>query len=373
MEDINGKRPWGYYKNINNVIEDSKKCSFRSEFRNKYQGAYNYARKNGLLDSMTWLKPKQVEKGNLSNEPIHCVYVYIDEENKMAYVGATKDIKRRQYAHKSKKDKVWKHFDAVGLDVPKPIILRNNLRPIERQAEERNFSIFYKEHGYILLNKLNLTGVGKGSLGGGYIKWSKDAVYKKAQSFDSIKDFLTIEAGAYDAALKFGMMSPDILPWLYVNRKPNSWWSIKIHVVEEAKKYSTWHDFETNSARAARSARENGWKDELYWLTCPQVSPRYWQNINNIINNTKYITSPTELKKNFSAAYNYVNENNLWHLLPWIKFKTERKGYWQIKSNVMNVAKTCSSRNDFKKHFQTAYYSAIKHGWLEELFPSQEK
>lgn len=357
----------GYWDVKENVIEEAKKHTYKSDFHRLAPAAYASAKRHNWLDILDMFRHKNIDKAE--SGPVHVVYVYIDEENRKAYVGATNDMKRRDYEHHTKNDDpLFKQYVAIGKDLPSYKILFDGLTIIERQREERIQSLYYRDElHYSLLNNIDLTGENVGSIGSLAWKWTRTDVIREAEKYKTPKEFFTQAAGAYDAALRYKMMNEETFPWFYSKKRPQGWWNVKEHVLEESKKYSTWHDFETNSARAARSAREHGWKDELYWLTCPQVSPGYWQNINNIINNTKHITSPIELKKNFSAAYNYVNENNLWHLLPWIKFKTERKGYWQIKSNVMNVAKACSSRNDFKKKYPTAYYSAIKNGWIDEM------
>ena len=49
------KHPKGFWKNIKNVLEESKKYSSRTEFKKKSQSAYNVARNMDILDKMYWL------------------------------------------------------------------------------------------------------------------------------------------------------------------------------------------------------------------------------------------------------------------------------------------------------------------------------
>jgi len=49
------RKPKNYWKEKENVIEESKKYSTRTEFKNGSSKAYEYARLNKWLDEMTWL------------------------------------------------------------------------------------------------------------------------------------------------------------------------------------------------------------------------------------------------------------------------------------------------------------------------------
>ena len=78
------------------VIEESKKYKTRTEFSQKKSAAYKFARINGLLDEMVWLvrpKPKRSEIND------YCVYCYIDECNKVAYIGLTDCPRKRHHEH----------------------------------------------------------------------------------------------------------------------------------------------------------------------------------------------------------------------------------------------------------------------------------
>lgn len=99
----------------------------------KYPSAYASARLHNWLKDMSF-KIKENGYG-----PIHIVYVYLDEENKYAYVGATNDINRRDREHRDpvKPDNLYKHFIERGLKIPKPKVLRDGLTVIERQRLEK--------------------------------------------------------------------------------------------------------------------------------------------------------------------------------------------------------------------------------------------
>ena len=58
-----------------------------------------------------------------------------------------------------------------NLPIPEPIILEENLTPIEAQFYEGYYVEKYRNEGWNVLNKAK-TGVAKSSIGGGYIKYT---------------------------------------------------------------------------------------------------------------------------------------------------------------------------------------------------------
>lgn len=152
---------------------------------------------------MTWFQPKGYERA--SRGPVHIIYVYIDKDKKCAYVGATNNIDRRDYEHRTQtNDTVFKYFAKEGKEVPKYKILREGLTVVERQREERIQSLYYRDilH-YTLLNNVNATGENTGSLGSLVYKWTRSKVIREAQKYKTPTEFFTNSAGAYDAALKY--------------------------------------------------------------------------------------------------------------------------------------------------------------------------
>lgn len=412
------RKPVGYWKEKNNVFEESQKYNYRSEFCEGCYLAFFTAKNNGWLNEMTWLKKtrnspkgywvdkekvfKEARKYKYKSEfrhkapsayksallhhwlgemdfetkvskgdprgPIHIIYVYIDEVNKYAYVGATNDMKRRDWEHKNQKnDPVYKYFYGKGLKIPAYKILLDGLTIVERQREERVQSLYYRDvlH-YTLINNINLTGENVGSVGSLIKKWTKKAVLREAEKYKTPTEFFTKSAGAYDAALKYKMMNNETFPWFYSKRMPPRWWSVKEHVFEESKNYKSWNEFFLKSPAAHFSARKHKWEYEMTWLLRDQVPQGYWQNEENVIEESKKYSTRTDFFKGCHAAYDYVAKNNLWEKMPWIKTKVKEHGYW-TKERVFEEGGKYSTKMEFKRGAPTAYSLATKNKWINEM------
>lgn len=359
------RRENGYWNVKENVFAVATKCSYKSEFRKKYPGAYASAWVHHWLDEMHF--QTKDSKGD-PRGPIHIIYVYIDEVDKCAYVGATNDIKRRDSEHRREEnDPVFKHFKAKGIEIPKCKILLDGLTIVERQREERIQSLYYRDvlH-YKLLNNPNLTGENIGSIGALASKWTKAKVIREAEKYKTPTEFFTKSAGAYDAALRYKMMNKETFPWFYSNRMPPRWWNDKGHVFEESRKYTTWEEFFWKSPAAHFSARKHKWAEEMTWLIRKQAPQKYWQDENNLINESKKYKTKTEFFKGCHAAYDYAQKHNLWEKMPWIKTTIKESGYW-TKERVLEEGKKYSTKKDFLKNAPTAYSKANKYHWMDEM------
>lgn len=356
------KRSKGYWNVKENVFAEAEKYESKSLFHQKAPGAYASALAHHWLEEMNF-KEKDSGYG-----PIHIVYVYLDEINKYAYVGATNDIKRRDSEHRREEnDPVYKHFKAKEIDIPKCKVLLDGLTIVERQREERIQSLYYRDvlH-YQLLNNPNLTGENIGSLGALASKWTKSKVIREAEKYKTPTEFFTKSAGAYDAALRYKMMNKETFPWFYSNRMPPRWWNDKEHVFEESKKYKTWEEFFWKSPAAHNSARRHKWADEMTWLVRKQAPQSFWQNEENVIEESKKYSTKTEFFKGCHAAYDYAKKHNLWDKMPWIKTTIKESGYW-TKERVFEEGAKYSTKIEFKKNSSTAYNIATKNKWINDM------
>ena len=244
------------------AFKEARNYETRSEFQKGNPTAYNLARKHGWLDEMTWFVDGRVKKFTNKNDS---VYKYYWEETNAIYIGRTlvSEQPRRHNAHStSEEDTVFRYAKENGLAVPPMEIIEENITPIEGLEREDIWVKYYKEKGYNVLNKAK-TGVGSGSLGAmNFGKWTKEAVFEKANEYNTRSEFAKGCSSAYDAARRNGWLKE--IFWFKEGKKPNNYWNNWERVFEEAKKYSTREDFKKGCQTAYHAAWRNGWLDKLF-------------------------------------------------------------------------------------------------------------
>lgn len=410
------KHPNGYWTD-DVILEESHKYETRTDFRENSPIAYNEASKRGLLHKMIWLENRRIK--TLDNYPIFTVYGYFyeDQNQKVAYVGLTKrKMKFRDAEHKriirGKKDPLLNFCDSIGIDVPKPIILAENLLPEEAQCKEEEYSDFYYEKGYKLLNDPRLTGKGKSSLGY-YNKWTPNQVIEKSKEYKSKSEFKEGSQAAYNAAIKYRLL--ELMTWLKPKKakerltkevvfalshkyeymrefrknqlgaynkakaqnwliemswldtkapvEDKKWW--KEAVIEESKKYNSKIAFKNGSPSAYSKACEKGWIKDMSWLL-PQRKDNYWTR-ETVFLHSKECKSRREFSIRYSTAYGIARNNEWLDEMTWLVPKCKPNGYWNVKRHVMEEAKKYKTRSEFAKKADAAYRNAIKNGWIGEM------
>jgi len=231
-------------------------CHNISEMAEKSSKAAKYARENGWIEQYTWFE-NYIE--NLKDFR-YCIYVYTD--GIAAYIGLTRDyrIKGRHREHNNKKngkyDALKTYFNNKGEELPKPIILINDLTPELAQYYENFYKEKYESDGYLILNK-----VATGSLGGGYFRHTKEECENVAKKYDTLVDFYKNEESIYTAARQHGWLKD----YTWLKRQEQEIVSYE-EAYEEAKKYEYIGDFSKNAQRQYNAAYKRGWLKDYTWL-----------------------------------------------------------------------------------------------------------
>ena len=285
--------------NKESVINESKKYKTRSDFERGSGSAYHFARLHNLLDEMTWLnRPEKI------NGFIYCVYVYIDEENKVAYVGLTKNKNDRHYSHsnliENKLSPVYKYFTNIGKDVPNPKYLEDNISCDEAREKEDYWRRWYSDNGYFMLNK-GKTGSKCGSLGGISLKWSKKKVFEESKKYTSKKDFELGCRTAYHKAWKNNWLKD--MYWL---KYRNEYFTDEV-VIEKSKEYKFVGDFKKYSKKEYSYAVRHKLLEKMTWL---QSKIKKWTKEEVIEESKKYKTK-MELYRGNNSAYTYAWKNHI--------------------------------------------------------------
>ena len=353
-------KPKNYWLTKENAINESKKYKTRSEFCKGSCGAYQRSLKKGWLDEMTWLTKK-----NVCKDPVDCVYKYHFVNENAVYIGRSINPELRDKQHRIiEKDTVNKFAKEYNVEIPKMEIIEDKLTVIEGAERECYWEKYYRENGFNTINKRPC-----GSLGLMCSKWNKEKCFEEARKYKTRSEFKKNSSQAYHLSIANKWI--DDMTWMPKTQNvPNKHWNNKNNIINEAKKYKTRGEFRNKSYGAYRAAIKYGYIDELTWLNKKKNVPNgYWQNKENVINEARKYKTRGEFQKNNVSAYESARKNNWFNEMDWFERPKERRqrGHWQNKENVINESKKYKTRSEFKFLSQRAYDSARKNDWLGEM------
>ena len=95
----------------------------------------------------------------------------------------------------------------------------------------------------------------------------------------------------------------------------------------------------------------------------------YWNIEENVVNEAKKYISRTEFKKKSQTAYNSAIKHKWINDMPWLDSNNNKlpKGYWKNKENMMEEARKYSTKEEFKKGNLTAFLAAYRYGYIDEM------
>jgi hypothetical protein len=385
------RKPKGFWDNEDNLRKVASDCDTLTEFQQRYQTAYNKARKKGkeFFDSITnhMNKPtpkytddelrkiaKQYEtkkdfaNGNngayqvalrrgveffdditsdmisLGSKHKRMVYGYFFPINNAVYIGLTYNINERNKQHliidvDEKKQTTVAKFINETQENPELYKFTDYIDVQEAQKKEGEYVNKFKNSGYLILNKVKTGGLGHG------LKYSDEELKDLLSNIFDYKDLYTKHYPLYKSAKRRGrIFLNDATSHMIKIQKNRINWS-KDLVKQYAQDYKSKDEFRTAFRGAAKYAKEHGFWDELF---------------------PKEIPSPEEIIK-VAVEYNTQNDFRLAHptlynhaknlkLLPTIIFKKSKKrGPSLTPDDVIRIAKKYKTLNDFIKKENSAY------------------
>lgn len=221
----------------------------RKDFFTYNRSAYEYARKNKILDEVCQHMIK------LGNRYSKCVYAYEFEDNHV-YIGITNNLLRRNTDRLTREsDAVSKHIKLTGLQ-PTIIQLTDYIHRDDAARLEGEYVKQYTDNNWLILNKAKT-----GGLGGDTIIWTKEKCLEEALKFETKSDFNLHSKGAYDACRRNGWLKAAHAHMLEIRKEPNYWTKERCKI--EASKYKTIGDFKKISGGAYYRASKNNWLNEI--------------------------------------------------------------------------------------------------------------
>lgn len=232
--------------------------------------------------------------------------------------------------------------------------------------------------------------------------WTKARCIKAAKKFKTRHEFQKGDISAYITARREGWIE-EACAHMGESRH-NGYWT-RERIAAEALKYSGRHAFEKGSGGAYHAAYRDGILDEVcgHMKVVGNMTKRYVYLIRNRVLNIGYIglaLDPHERyeqhKKSGRHAALFDSEHELVVLSPLLSaqaaadlerklIKKYRKDGWKLlnrkaggglggghtiwtKEVVFDCGRQCKTRHEFDRRFQTARSTAMRNGWMDEIF-----
>lgn len=342
---------WSFEKCKRAALE----CNSRTEFQDKYPGAWDYANRNGFLDQIC--KHMKV----FGNHYKRCIYA-VEFPDHSVYIGLTCNLHRRIGQHETcKRSAVFVYIKSHGL---KP-----RFKQISNYVDKDLASILegetlerYKKERWMILNRTKT-----GALGGGTRFWTKENCIKAAGLCKTRGEFETRFNGAYYSCKNNGWL-PYIYKILPLKYKVWSYEELK----SEAQKYKRVKDFREYSKEAYYAAMNRHILKGLCASMEPDRRGKHWDEDSVRKEAAKY-----KLRNHFyngcRGAYNAAKRLNLLDELYPIKkkvivkkIKHRRQLKWTLETCRVR-ASLYKTKSEFKRNDGSAYSTSVRHGWLKEI------
>ena len=230
------------------VMASAKNYNTRRDWNKGSPHHYDFAYRHKFIDECT----SHMER--LGSKSHRCIYFIKIPIEKSIYVGLTFDFKKRIIEHMNT-ERFKKFIRIYGKRFIETEKATDYLEKHSAARMEQYFINFYRKEGWKLLN--NIKG---GGLGGKQTKWTEEAILKNILNYNSYKEWVKNETGAYAAALDLNIIEKidKILP-----RTPGSfkiWTEEKVLI--EAKRWKSRSEFLKYASGAYEAAKKYGIYEE---------------------------------------------------------------------------------------------------------------
>lgn len=189
---------------MDEILEEARKYDNDRDFRVKCPKVYNAAKSRGLIESFTWMTLSR----KLDQETYFKDFIYVYEfvETNVAYVGRTIQPEIRHLDHCKEGDSVADYARSIGVPVPAPKYLYENITVAEGRILEDKMIEKYRNDGWAMLNKR------KGGAIGTIGKWGKSKCIEFCKQFTTRGEVNAANHTVYGRMLRNGWF--DETPWI---------------------------------------------------------------------------------------------------------------------------------------------------------------
>ena len=339
--------------------QEARKYEYVFDFKVRSSGAYNMARRMEWMKDYTWLKKMPPKTADYDKDTKY-IYAYEFIEQKAVYVGLTNSMIKRDWQHRNSKDSSVNRFAVNNhIEIPNPKILEDAIPIHESGKREKYWVYYYKEQGWIILNRAK-TGERSSSTGASFpLKWNKKAIREKAKECDyNLTLFAAQYPGAYEAIQS---RYKGLLNELFPNRLIHTH-----HTIEDALLVVKNGHYENRSQLrfgclwAYRVLFDNHMLDNIFG------KPKEYIKENALLEARDY-SSIEQIRRKNHQLWNYLKKNNLFREAKptdamFRKVKTVEEA-WELSKYYKNVA-------DLYNHAKKAYYILREAGLLVKRYPN---
>jgi hypothetical protein len=195
--------------------------------------------------------------------------------------------------------------------------------------------------------------------------WTKDRVAAEAAKYQTRGAFAKGCMGAYNAAKRLECFD-EICSHMERLQRPKGYWT-KERITSEALRYQTLQAFQKGSRSAYTTAHREGWLDEVCsHMERLQQPNGYWTK-ERVAAEALRFESRSAFNKGFGSAYTIAHrEGWLDEVCSHMERLHQPNGYW-TKERVAAEALRFKSRSAFQKGSSSAYTTAHREGWLDEV------
>lgn len=325
--------------------EEAKKYNNRTEFEKGNGSAYGRARVMGWLDDIC---AHMTIQGNRCKRRIYA----IEFPDNHAYIGLTYNTERRWARELSNpKETVCKHILNTRLQ-PVCKIIHDYVDKDTAKRLEGVYEESYRNNGWIILNRAKT-----GSLGASYSEYTIDECIDAAKKCRDYTEFRHNYPRLYDYCRHHKWLGhiKEILAH-------EELWNDE-ELLTIASKYDDYKEFRKKDNNAYQALWRRGLLDEA----CKDMKKymRTWSKEECRAEAAKYHTR-NEFAKANAAAHAYARSRGWLDEICAHCVNGHAKPWKWTKEKVIEAARTCKTRTEFKRKFQQAWGVARKGGYLEE-------
>ena len=334
------------------VAKEALKYSSRKDFDNAPNGAYSAAQANGWLDDIC------SHMTIADHGWLHCIYAIYNKRLNKAYIGQTRqafDVRMEQH-QKENMNSTKSKMIAFEPDTIFEQLTGYDISASEVFEKESEYFQIYEDLGFDLLNHSEKLG----RLGSSN-RWNKQKCLDEALQYLTLSEFIKSSPNAYRSAKRNGWVD-EISEFLEVTRKVPNYWT-KSRCKEEAFKYDTFSMFARTGA--GQAAKRNGWLDEISsHLPRSEIKRVADWTLNECQQEALKYQNRTEFQTGSGSAYKAA-KNNDWldeicHHMP------KKRDSWTL-DKCREEALKYKTRNQFKQGAPGAYASCRKNEWLDDV------